>query len=267
MKIKIALLQMTSTFDFKVNIQYIEEMAKEVSKNNTKYLFLPEVFYSMSDGNTVTEYLVEEQNQHYKNIQKIAIDNSIYLLGGTAITSEKGKIFNRVYNFDPSGNNLGSYDKVHLFSCDYQGQCINEGKIYSTGNALEVLNINSLYIGFAVCFDLRFPRLANIYRDRGANILSFSSAFTTKTGKDHWHVLLRARAIENQCFVIAANQYGIHQSGIRTYGHSLVVDPWGDIILDAEDKLGLFFTEIDLSLVEQVRKKIIVKPIKDSDYL
>jgi predicted amidohydrolase len=118
------------------------------------------------------------------------------------------------------------------------------------------VSVGDLKIGLGICFDLRYPKMARDYVLNGANLLTFSSAFTVPTGRAHWHTLVRARAIENQCFVVAAAQVGRHNERIQTYGHSLVVDPWGDILVDAGDKVGLHFFDIDLSIMKKVRESV-----------
>ena len=167
---------------------------------------------------------------------------------------------NRAYNFDQQGNDLGYYDKRHLFSCDLSkddgNKKIVEADIYTAGTKAKIIQLDKFNIGLGICFDVRYPMTGQEYRNAGVNILTYSSAFTVPTGKAHWHTLLRARAIENQCFVVACAQWGKHNEKIQTYGHSLVIDPWGDVKLDAREGTGLHFCELDLSLVERTRKKI-----------
>jgi predicted amidohydrolase len=259
---KIALLQMNSQQSFQINCDKINEAAKKCIDQNVQALFLPECFYSMSSGLNATPYLVEENNEHYQRIQSISKQNSLALLGGSAATAHNGKVINRSYNFDQTGKDLGHYDKIHLFSCDLgdkEGKKkIVEADIYQAGSEVKMLNFNKLAIGLGICFDLRFSWQAWRYREMGANLLTYSSAFTVPTGKAHWHTLLKARAIETQCYVVACAQYGRHNDRIQTYGHSLVVDPWGNILLDAGEGEGLHICELDLSKVDEVRRKILM---------
>jgi predicted amidohydrolase len=257
---KAAISQLNSKLDYRENLKDIHRVAAECRKQECQLLFLPECFYSMSDGTKPTPHLVEQNNEHYKEIKKIAQEHELFLLGGTAATLHKGVVVNRAYNFGPDGADLGHYDKMHLFSCSLskkdQETKIDEADIYTPGNEPKMIEALGLLIGLGVCFDIRYPEMARNYVLEGANLLTFSSAFTIPTGKAHWHTLVRARAIENQCFVVAAAQVGKHNEKIQTYGHSLVVGPWGEILVDAGEEVGLHFFDIDLSLVDQIRKSV-----------
>lgn len=255
---KVALYQLTSVLDWKVNLEKIHKAAQKASQENCKALFLPECFFSMSNGQSPTPYLIEQNNEFHQEIRKISTQNNIAIIGGSAATLKNGVVVNRAYNFDKNGIDLGVYDKNHLFSCDLGGdkKVINEADIYTAGNATQMIQFEEWKIGLGICFDLRYPEMARNYVLNGASILTFSSAFTVPTGKAHWHTLNRARAIENQCYVIAVGQWGVHNERIQTYGHSLVIDPWGDILLDAGEGEGLHMVEIDYNKIDEVRKKV-----------
>ncbi len=255
-KVSISVFQLCSSLEYKENLQKIDEAAKLASSKGIKYLFLPECFYSMSNGLSPTPYLVEEGNEHFLNISDIAKKNQINLIGGSVAYKFGDKVLNRCLNFDSQGKLIDFYDKVHLFSCDLKNKSINESDIYTPGNELKIISVDEFKIGLGICFDVRFPEMGREYSSNGANLLTYSSAFTVPTGKAHWHTLLKARAIENQAFVVAPAQWGEHNERIRTYGHSLVIDPWGDILLDAGEGEGLHIVEIDLSRIEQVRKSV-----------
>ncbi len=255
-KLKLAVFQMTSVLDSEVNIQKIRAAAKETSEKGVKYLFLPECFYSISNGLKPTPFLVHESNEHFKKISDIAKDFGIYLIGGSVAYESENGVLNRALNFDPNGTLINHYDKVHLFACDLKNKSINESDIYTPGTESKILELGPLKIGLGICFDVRFPEMGRDYSARGANLLTYSAAFTVPTGKAHWHTLLRARAIENQAFVVAAAQWGEHNERISTFGHSLVIDPWGDILLDAGEGEGVHIVELDLDRVEQVRKSV-----------
>jgi predicted amidohydrolase len=256
---KIAVYQLCSQLDFKPNLEKINRAAAEASQAGAVALFLPECFYSMSDGSKPTPYLVEKNNEHFENIRSIARENKIYLLGGSVAYFEQ-IVINRVLNFDDKGNELPHYDKMHLFSCDIirdgKRKKIDEADIYTPGNKPQLLNIESWKIGLGVCFDLRYSEMAKRYHDEGAKILTFSSAFTVPTGKAHWHTLLRARAIESQCYVIAPAQWGRHNDKIQTYGHSLIVDPWGEVLADAGEGESLIYAELEAERIDQVRSMV-----------
>jgi len=259
---KIAIIQLTSVLDPKTNLNKIHSLIHDAKKSDPKLeaIFLPEVFYSMSDGNGATPYLVEGENEHYQNIQNIAIKHNVFVLGGSAATLVDGKVFNRSYNFSPKGVELGLYDKIHLFSVNLtegnQQTNLNEGRVYSSGKSLKTINFGDFNLGLSICFDLRFPELFRRYHKLGVNILSISSAFTVPTGKAHWEILLRARAIENQSYIVASAQYGKHNEKISTYGHSMIIDPWGKVIAECDDGENLKIAEIDLKLVNEVRARM-----------
>lgn len=254
--VEIALYQLCSSLDYKENLEMIERAAQKVSQKKVKYLFLPECFYSMSNGLKPTPYLVEQGNEHFKHISDIAKKNEIYLLAGSVAYKKDNQVINRALNFAPDGSLIDFYDKIHLFSCDLNNKAINESDIYTPGSTPKIIEVDKLKIGLGICFDVRFPEMGRDYSANGANLLTYSSAFTVPTGKAHWHTLLKARAIENQAFVVAAAQWGEHNERIRTYGHSLVVDPWGEVLLDAKEGEGLHFTTLNLSRVNEVRKSV-----------
>ncbi|MFL5785587.1 MAG: carbon-nitrogen hydrolase family protein [Bacteriovoracaceae bacterium] len=257
---KIAAIQLQSVLDPAANLKTIRKFMDEARAKGTTAVFLPEVFYSMSDGTKPTPYLVEGHNEHYEAIRKLATDYKMYVLGGSAATLVNGKVMNRAYNFDPSGKEIALYDKMNLFSCDLSkhpsNTVINEGHVYTPGTSAQMVHIGDWVLGLSICFDLRFPELFRSYSAKGANLLSISSAFTVPTGKAHWHTLVRARAIENQSYVVAAAQWGKHNERMTTFGHSLIVDPWGEVIADAGEGEGIIYAELDMGRVEQVRTRL-----------
>lgn len=259
MKIRVGAIQICSSNDYQENLLQIKKYIEEALLLDIKYIFLSECFYSMSDGLTPTKYLVEEGNEHYRNIQSLASENGIYILGGSAATRIDNKIYNRSYNFAPNGDDLGSYDKIHLFSCEFEKEgikkIINESNLYECGKSSKIIRTDKFSLGLSICFDLRFPDIYQKYFHK-SEIISIPSAFTIKSGMAHWHTLVKARAIENQCFVIAAAQWGKHNEKIQTFGHSLIVDPWGTVLADAGEGEGLIHSEIDLSKIEEVRSMI-----------
>jgi predicted amidohydrolase len=255
---KIAVLQITSELDYKKNLATIEKLILEGKEKGAEAFFLPEVFYSMSDGQTSTPYLIEQNNEHYKNIQALAAKNKIALIGGSAATLLNGKVVNRAFNFDESGKDLGYYDKIHLFACDLPDKKLSEAKTYTAGSEYKLVQYKNIKIGLGICFDVRFSEQALFYRNSGAHILTYPAAFTVPTGKAHWHTLLKARAIENQCFVVASAQWGFHNEKIQTYGHSLIIDPWGEILVDLKEGVSVGVAEIDLEKINYIRHSVLM---------
>ena len=260
---KVAIVQMTSKLDYQENINKLKHLFSQIENQDVKAIFLPECFYSMSNGSSPTPHLVNPSNEHFEKIRKLAKDNNVALIGGTAAsTDDKGIVVNRAYNFDSQGTDLGQYDKVHLFSCDIEKdgvrKIINEGDIYTPGTKPKLIDFENIKIGLGVCFDLRYSEMALDYRKAGAQILTYSSAFTVPTGKAHWHTLVKARAIESQCFVIASAQWGRNNDKIQTYGHSLIVDPWGEVLVDAKEGESIHICELDFEKISLARSQVIM---------
>jgi predicted amidohydrolase len=255
---KVAVIQITSALDYKKNLEVIDGLIQEGKKQGAEAFFLPEVFYSMSDGNSSTPHLVEENNEHYKNIKNLAVKNIIALLGGSAATLLNGKVVNRAFNFDETGRDLGHYDKIHLFACDLPDKKLSEAKTYTAGSEYKLVQYKNVKVGLGICFDVRFSEQALHYRNSGAHILTYPAAFTVPTGKAHWHTLLKARAIENQCFVIASAQWGYHNEKIQTYGHSLIIDPWGEVLVDLKEGVSVGVAELDLEKISYIRHSVLM---------
>jgi predicted amidohydrolase len=259
---KIALIQICSKLDPIENLAKINKMILQAKSDQPglEAVFLPEVFYSMSDGATPTPYLVEGENEHYRKIQNIAIEHGVYLLGGTAATKVDGKVLNRSFNFNPQGKLIAYYDKIHLFKIELKGNkkstVIDEGKNYAAGDKLKTFALNGFHFGLSICFDLRFPELFRAMYKQGVNVISVSSAFTAPTGRAHWKILLQARAIENQSYIIACNQWGKHNDKLNSYGHSMVVDPWGEVVAECSEGEHIVHAQIDLKKINLVKGRI-----------
>ncbi|MBT3982447.1 MAG: carbon-nitrogen hydrolase family protein [Bacteriovoracaceae bacterium] len=261
---KIGIIQLCSKLDPSENLAKIEKFLKVAVDHGAKAVFLPECFYSLSNGKSPTPYLVEEGNDHFIRIQKLAIDHGISLLGGSAATKTDHGITNKVYNFRGDGTSLASYEKMHLFAIDLKAESekkvINESDIYTPGKSTSIFEFEGFTIGQGICFDIRFSEMYRYYFQQGCNLLTASAAFTIPTGKAHWHTLLRARAIENQSYVVASAQWGDNNENISTYGHSLVIDPWGRVLLDLEQGEKIEFVDLSLDLVKEVRSTMVVTP-------
>lgn len=258
---RLALVQMTSVLDYNKNLDEIRAILNP-HKGKFDTIVLPECYYSFSDGKNPTPYLVSLNNEHFENIRKLAIEFNANLIGGSVAYLEDGKILNRVLNFDRDGKLIDFYDKINLFACDITKdgvrKKVDESIIYTHGHRPCIIEVEGLKIGIAVCFDLRFPDLLLNYYKEHCDLISFSSAFTVPTGKAHWEVLLRARAIEGQCYVIASAQVGRHNETVQTYGHSLFVSPWGEVITDLKESVGCQIVETDLEQIKETKSKVFV---------
>ena len=188
-----------------------------------------------------------------------AKDHGIWMhLGSLAVLVDGGKVANRGYVIDRTGQVRARYDKIHLFDVDLPtGESWRESATYQGGEGAVLVNGTPVgKLGLTICYDLRFPTLFVRLSEANADIISVPAAFTVPTGKAHWHVLLRARAIEAGLFVVAAAQVGRHEDGRQTFGHSLVIDPWGEVLLDMGEEVGVGFAEVDLARIIDVRSRV-----------
>lgn len=260
---RIALAQMCSGIDPAANAQILHAHIDEASSKGADILFTPEMTGLVDrDRNRATVNICSEQEDLVlKAACEAAGRASIWVaLGSLAIRPEAGdtgKWVNRSFLIDPSGSVVARYDKIHLFDVDLDtGESWRESKAYEGGTQAITAPVMSATLGLSVCYDLRFPALYAALTNAGADILSVPAAFTVPTGEAHWEILLRARAIEAGVFVVAAAQSGVHEDGRATYGHSMVIDPWGKVLLDMGTDTGVAICDIDLGDVAKVRSRI-----------
>jgi predicted amidohydrolase len=224
-------------------------------------LFTPEMsgLLDRDSQRASTNLRPEEEDQVLAACRDAAREHGIWLhLGSVAVLVDDGKVANRGFVIDRNGNIRARYDKIHLFDVDLPtGESWRESAVYRPGNGAVLVNGTPVgKLGLTICYDLRFPTLFARIAEADADVISVPAAFTVPTGRAHWHVLLRARAIEAGVFVVAAAQVGRHEDGRQTFGHSLVVDPWGEVLLDMGEERGVGFAEIDLSRISDVRSRI-----------
>tara|TARA_B100000925_G_C22011036_1_gene476505 strand:- start:4639 stop:5448 length:810 start_codon:yes stop_codon:yes gene_type:complete len=261
-----AIIQLCSVLDYEKNLTKIKGFIREAKKNGAENIFLPEVFYSMSDGRKPTPHLLSPGNEHEENVLNLAMENKVNLIGGSCATNIGGKIFNRAYVINKNGEIVNTYDKKHLFKCCFENKKeskvinIDEGRIYSKGLESEVYSVDDVWkIGLSICFDLRFSSHFCQLTKMGANLLCCPSAFTKKTGALHWHILNKARAIESQSYVVSAAQVGKNNSSVNTFGHSLVVDPMGKVLVDlGGEKEGVANFTLKKSAIIEARSQIMM---------
>lgn len=258
---RIAIHQMTSCIDPQRNASEMEDAIAKSAENGALMYFAPEMSLLVDrDRSRARKYMVNEsQCIALKTVVGAALRHRIWIHLGSIPVLDNGaeKLANRSLVISPDGEIMARYDKMHLFDIDLtSGESWRESSAYTGGAQPVVLQTPLGLMGLAICYDMRFPDLFSFYAKSGVDIITLPSAFTVPTGEAHWHTLLRARAIESQSFVIAAAQCGVHEDGRQTYGHSLVVDPWGTILLDMGDSSGLAYVDLDLKKIAEVRRQI-----------
>jgi predicted amidohydrolase len=258
-RFRAGLVQMRSGRTAAANIAVAEALIREAAAEGAAFVLTPEMTNILDrNGQTLRESVqAEEDDPALAEFRALAADLGIHIhLGSLAIKIADG-VVNRGYLIDPHGHILARYDKIHMFDADLPGgESPRESRLYRAGNRAVVADIPWARLGLTICYDLRFPQLFRALAHAGANVLSVPSAFTRQTGQAHWHVLLRARAIETGSFVLAAAQGGRHEDGRETYGHSLVVDPWGRILAEAGDEPGVIVADIDVGASDAARAQI-----------
>lgn len=258
---RIALFQARSGIDPAVNADALVAAVAEAAAGGAAMLFTPEMS-GLLDGNRERAAKVvvgENEDRVLAAVREAAAKHGIWVhLGSLALRGEEGKFVNRGFVLTDAGVVLTRYDKMHLFDVDLPtGESWRESTMYVAGAGPVIARGTPVgNLALTICYDLRFPALFAAYAEAGADVIAVPAAFTVPTGAAHWHVLLRARAIEAGLFVVAAAQSGHHEDGRDTYGHSLVVGPWGEVLADAGEDNGVTFAEIDLKRIGEVRGRV-----------
>ena len=258
---RIALFQSTTGIDPQANVRALEAAIAEAAAGGAEILFTPEMsgLLDRDSARAAKNLRPEEEDEVLARCRDAARRHRIWLhLGSIAVLVAEGKVANRAYVIDREGKIRARYDKLHLFDVDLPtGESWRESNVYSAGEGVVLLNGTPVgKLGLTICYDLRFPGLFARLAEADADVIAVPAAFTVPTGRAHWHVLLRARAIEAGLFLVAAAQVGRHEDGRQTFGHSLVVDPWGEVLLDMGEKPGVAFADIDLKRISDVRSRI-----------
>jgi predicted amidohydrolase len=258
---RIAVFQSTTGIDPASNARALAGAIENAASGGAEMLFTPEMSGLLDrDSARAAKHLrPQEQDEVLAACCEAASRHRIWLhLGSLAVLVDDGKVANRAFVVDREGKIRATYDKLHLFDVDLPtGESWRESNVYSAGKGVVLVNGTPVgKLGLTICYDLRFPGLFARLAEADADVIAVPAAFTVPTGKAHWHVLLRARAIEAGLFVVAAAQVGHHEDGRNTFGHSLVVDPWGEVLLDMADEPGVGFAEIDLKRISDVRSRI-----------
>jgi predicted amidohydrolase len=258
---RIALFQSNTGIDPAANARALEQSIEEAADGGAEMLFTPEMsgLLDRDSARAARNLRAEDQDEVLAACRESARRHRIWLhIGSLGVLSDNGKIANRGFIIDREGEIRARYDKLHLFDVDLPtGESWRESNVYAAGSGVVLVNGTPVgKLGLTICYDLRFPGLFARLAEADADLIAVPAAFTVPTGKAHWHILLRARAIEAGLFVIAAAQVGHHEDGRNTFGHSLVVDPWGDVLLDMGEEPGVGFADVDLKRISDVRSRI-----------
>ncbi len=258
---KIAAVQMRSGLDPDENLAALTPMVAEAAAAGAGYVLTPEVSLIFPENREQLRSVAAPYEGHPQlaGVSALAREHGIFLhLGSLPIPLEDGRFANRSVLFGPDGAVVATYDKIHLFDADIAGlNAYRESATYRGGDTAVIAPLGEVTLGFSICYDMRFPRLYNSLANAGATLMAVPAAFTVPTGQAHWHVLLRARAIETGSYVIAAAQGGHHANGRATYGHSIIIDPWGRVIAELDhDAPGVLLAEIDPKAVAEARQRI-----------
>ena len=258
---RISLFQSNTCIDPAANARALADAVEQAAGGGAEILFTPEMtgLLDRDSARAGKALRSEDDDGVLAAAREAAARHRIWLhLGSLAVLTDDGKVANRAFVIDREGKVRATYDKLHLFDVDLPtGESWRESNVYSAGTGAVLVNGTPVgKLGLTICYDLRFPGLFAQLAEADADVIAVPAAFTVPTGKAHWHVLLRARAIEAGLFVVAAAQVGHHEDGRNTYGHSLVIDPWGEVLLDMAEDSGVGFADIDLKRISDVRSRI-----------
>jgi predicted amidohydrolase len=257
---KAALIQLRSGRDMARNVAEASALIREASGLGARFVLTPEMTNILETDRERLKSLArrEEEDASVAAFSALARDLRLWLLAGSfALKGPQDKLVNRSLLFAPNGALAARYDKVHLFDVDLpNGQVLRESAAYAAGHPVPIVPLDFATVGLTICYDVRFPHLYKALAQAGAEVLTVPSAFTKVTGEAHWHVLLRARAIETQSFVLAPAQGGLHESGRETFGVSLAVSPWGEITAEGGQEPQVIMTEIDRRQVLEARRRM-----------
>jgi len=260
---KIAAVQMVSTPDWARNREAAARLVAQAAQAGAGLVALPEYFCLLGHKDTDKLALAESAGDGpiQAFLSALARELGIWLVGGTlpVSTGQPGRVLNRSCVFGPDGAEVVHYDKMHLFAYDNGREAYDEGRTLAAGSqpvALQAGPGPGLRVGLSICYDLRFPELYRALMQPPCDLLVVPAAFTYTTGQAHWELLLRARAVENQCYVLAPAQGGRHENGRRTWGHSLIADPWGEVLQVLPEGEGFVTAEVDAARIAQVRQQL-----------
>jgi predicted amidohydrolase len=257
---RVGLVQMCSGRDVDKNVVSATELVREAAKGGADYIQTPEMttLMELDRPRLLAAVRPEAGNPALRHFQELARELAVWLhIGSMPMLLANGKLANRSFLISPEGRIAACYDKIHMFDVDLGGgESYTESANYEPGRHAVLADLPWGTIGLSICYDLRFPLLYRALARAGAKFLAVPAAFTRPTGMAHWHTLLRARAIESQAFVFAAAQGGLHENGRETFGHSLIISPWGEILSEGGVQPTVIFADVELQLLEDVRRRV-----------
>jgi len=255
--LRVACVQMCSGDDVDANLVRAGEWLKQAAEQGAELALLPENFAFMSLDDSARRVIAEPEADSgiLDYLSRRAREYGMTVIGGSVPLThpDSDKIRNACPVFSYRGDLLGMYDKIHLFDVDLENESYRESDTIVAGDTPMLVKVKDCNIGLSICYDIRFPELYRCYTDEGCHILTVPSAFTVPTGMAHWETLLRARAIENQAYVLAAAQWGEHPGGRKTWGHSMMIDPWGDVMVKREEGEGVIVADLDMAFLRRIR--------------
>lgn len=257
-KLNVAICQMKVEADKEKNLKKAEEMIAEAAAKEAELVILPEIFNAPYQTNILPQYAESHPGFTTSFLKKQAEKHQIYLVGGSIPEKDnQGRIYNTSFTFDDKGKLKGMYRKTHLFDVDIPGKItFKESDIFTPGDELSIISHPKITFAVMICYDCRFPEWAKLAALKGAQMLVIPAAFSLKTGEAHFELLMRCRAVDNQVYVLAASPARNPEASFQVWGHSMIVNPWGEIIAQAGSEEEVILASLDLSLIDKVRQEL-----------
>ncbi|XP_077861747.1 omega-amidase NIT2-like [Saccoglossus kowalevskii] len=254
---RIALIQLAVTANKVENLTRASKLISEAAKSGAKIISLPECFNSPYGTKYFPEYAEKIPGQSTESLSKAAKDNEVFLVGGSIPEEDNGKLYNTCTVYNPKGEMIAKHRKIHLFDIDIPGKFkFKESDALSPGNTLTVFDTGFCKVGIAICYDIRFAEIAQLYCKQGCGLLLYPGAFNMTTGPAHWEILQKARALDNQLYVAAISPARDETASYIAWGHTSAVNPWGEVIAKANHEEKIVYADIDLAYMNEVRQQI-----------